>query len=692
MIVSKPTYQIYDNAKQLIARVKDADDSYSSWLNLQSVPLNYQRMVLQSEDKWFYFHPGINPIAIVRAGYTNYKSSHIVLGASTITQQLAKLLLGSTQHRYYGQKIKEILLALCLELKYSKKQILEAYLNNLELGYQNKGIENASRFYFAKNPKVLSLSEWSSLIIIARSPSRYDPFLYSQRLTTERNKLLKVFLQANLISREEYDTALSLSPNFRKNRELLQDAQFVRYALSLNKKKKTNIYTTLDSNLQQKAQIIMSQELQKLRAYNVGNVACLIASVKTGAVLAYVGSSDFFDKHNQGQLDGVQALFQPGSTLKPFVYAYAFTQGYTPASLLLDKPLKYSSNGGYYIPKNYSESYYGQILARFALANSLNLPTLYLADQLNLDQILILLRKVGLKSLNKPAGYYGLGLVLGNGEVSLWELTQAYMVLANQGLFQPLHIFNARKSSTPKRIFSPEVTYLVTNILSDSWARRLSFGDHSYLNQNFPSAVKTGTTTNFRDNWCIGYTNDFLVGVWAGNFNNAPMRHVSGVTGAAPIWHRLMELVNKEQHSSFVPTAKIVKRLICFQSGGLSGSHCQQIYEEVFTKKMASHLQKCTLTEQEHNPNLQIQAKTYEQPNVSKITFPQNNSYFAFDPRIDAQRQRITFEYFSKQSDLYLTVDGQKIQGVVWQLTTGNHTLRLYSRATLQDTSKFTVY
>ena len=649
------------------------------WVSLADVPPTYLTMLVMSEDKRFFWHPGIDPIAITRALIQNRKAKKRFSGASTLTQQWVKLVSGKTQSRGVSEKIKEMCLALLLELKYSKKTMLEAYINTVYFGYQTQGLSAAAQFYFGKSPKALSLMEQAALIAIAKSPVGYNPIIHPKAVDLLAKQILR---KAGYSS--EIQVPLVVQPHFR----VFSAPHFIHYVQSTSLVSGQNrCVTTLDSSIQNQVTLILQQELEKLKRANVKNAACVVVEVKTGAILAYVGSQDFFSKQYQGEVDGVQSKRQPGSALKPFVYEYAFEQGYTPASVLPDLPLTYFSNRGYYTPKNYSETYLGHVSIRTALSNSLNAPVLFLANQLPLTEILNRLRSVGFKSLTQHADYYGLGLVLGNGEVSLLELAQAYTCLANAGRFIPLN--PVLSMSKPETYSFPQVmdetdSYLITSILSDDVARQYAFGRHSSLNQNFPCAVKTGTSTNYRDNWCIGYTPDFVVAVWVGNFDNSAMYGVSGVTGAGPIWHRVMKFVVDQRQTPFEVPPNVIKKTICQDSFQVATKFCPYTMLELFSAPMAAHLQACPLISHTsstvkilQNSNSQWQTEPAKKPLA--ILYPKSGSLFAIDPRIDRNRQKIRLEasvIAPATQPIVWYIDSLKIQGNTWILQKGTHHIK----------------
>lgn len=703
--VTGSSFSVTDRNGQVLRELNTRDGFASSWINLDRVPGTYKNMLILSEDKRFYWHPGIDPLALGRALYQDVAARSLVSGGSTITQQLARMILSDKYERSYTRKVQEIFLALLLELKYSKNQILEAYINRVYLGYQNRGIKAASTFYFGKTPEALSLAEQAYLITLAKSPGGYNPFVFPERMVQRARGILDLSYQAKIITRAEHALALHTEPGLQKNKPAFNAPHFINYLLAQkNLPRQPQLYTTLDLALQNETLHIIQTELAKLNQFNVNNAACLVANVHTGEVLAYVGSQDFFDKKTQGQVDGLQALRQPGSALKPLIYAYALEHGFTPASVLPDLPATYYSNGGYFSPKNYSEKFLGPVSLRTALANSLNAPALYVMSKLaSASDVLNTLRKLGLKSLNRTADHYGIGLILGNGEVSPWEMAQAYLTLANNGKPQPLRCY-LKTSDTPREktnSFAPATAYLISSILSDPLARQLSFGKGSVLEQRFPCAVKTGTSTNYRDNWCIGYTPDYLVVVWVGNFDGSPMHSVSGVTGAGPIWHRVMSTVVADRRTPFKEPPGIVTRKICNKTGFMAEDHCENTALEYFSRPMLQGLTACSPLR--HNPAvakevsyLPMQPEQLDKQKIM-ITYPRDNSTFAIDPRINPSRQTIKLDFMAYlvPDKFQWFIDGHPCPKDSWQLTPGHHTVKIIAemeKVTYEAEAKINVY
>ena len=669
---------IVDRHNRPLFQSRTFDGTVQTWISLENIPKVFLDLLLLSEDKRFYYHPGVDPIAALRALYLNFKYKKIVSGGSTITQQLVRIQNGNQKKRLF-RKIKEVLWAIAFELRYTKDEILEAYINSVYLGHSRSGFSAASLYYFDTPFPSLSLSQVAQLICLLRSPYYLDPFRSPSQLAAKSNRLLFLAVSKNIIQKDDYDRAKLTTVSYYKhaaNRSAEHFTQFFLTQIPTSDQMGT-IQTTLDLTLQNKVARIVNEELKKLLNRNVSNAVCLVVDVHTGEVLVYLGSKKFQDIESQGQVDGIQALRQPGSILKPFVYGLALERGFMPSTLIPDLPMNIPGNGSYFIPQNYAQSFSGMVSLRTALANSLNIPALFITQKVGVESLIERLKTLGLSSLSKNPEYYGLGLVLGNGEVSLWELMQAYLVLAKNGRYSPLVLQKQAYPPESKVILDERITYLITDILSDNKARELSFGLSSPLLHDFESAVKTGTSTNYRDNWTIGFTPDYLVGVWVGNFDGSPMHHVSGVTGAGPIWNRVMKEVVRNKKTPFSQPKDIVLRSICTDTHFLAESHCKATMNEKFTSEMSQSLVSCT--RQDHGISEQEKYKQSRKPigNQIEIIFPKHNTYFAIDPNIDVTRQILSIDYISQfdVQDIQISVNGVKLNGSKWQLKKGKHNI-----------------
>ncbi|MEW6335817.1 MAG: penicillin-binding protein 1C [Acidobacteriota bacterium] len=507
--------------------------------------------VLAAEDRRFFRHPGVDPLALARAAWQDLRARRVVSGGSTLTMQLARML--DPRPRTVGAKLAQIALALRLEEAYGKDEILAAYLARAPLGNRLEGFEAGARVYLGKPVAHLSPAEAALLAAVPRAPSRENPWRDLDALRVRRDAVLGRMHDLGWLddvalrsSRAEPvvlagDPFRFLAPHFlaRVEREVgALEAGAAR------------VVSTLDPVLQARVERIVARHLADLAASGVGSMAVVVADLERGEWLAWEGSGGFWTAAD-GQLDGARALRQPGSALKPFAYAAAFDASLSPASVLADTPASFTWAGGTWTPRNYDGRYHGPLTARSALACSVNVPAARALREVGPQALLDLLARAGVSTLGASARRWGLGLTLGAGEVRLAELTGAYGALLRGGEFSPPASWRAvtdargavvRRPSRPApvRVCSAEAAAQVVDILADPEARAPAFGLWSVLRLPFRAAVKTGTSEGFRDNWCVGGTRDVVVGVWAGNFDRAPMGNVSGVTGAGAVWREVM--------------------------------------------------------------------------------------------------------------------------------------------------------
>lgn len=584
---AKPIYDIYADKNRIPVMLSDIPD-----------PL--MRATVAIEDKDFYKHQGFDPKGIFRAIFYIF-TFRGVQGGSTLTQQLVKNVLLSSE-RSLPRKIKEFILAVQIERKYSKNEILQMYLNEAPYGGTMWGIESAAQGYFGKHAKDLTLLESAILAGMPQRPSFYSPFSGSRDAYVARTEevLRRMREDGYITSAQEYELKRQLpTVQFATSSALFIAPHFV-----LNIKKQLidlfgermveggglRVTTTLDSDLQKNVEQILKEEIDKLKGMNVSNGAAVVLQPETGEILAYVGSKDYNEEEKgfEGKYDvASMGLRQPGSALKPITYATAFTKGYTPSSLLLDVETHFSGGTGKpdYIPKNYDGKLRGPVQIRFALGNSINIPAVKITALVGIRDILKLASEMGISSLeptDENVNRLGLSLTLGGGEVHLQDLTAAYGVLATGGIrnavFSLTKVTDSsgktlyeHKNVSGKRVLSEDVSFLISDILADNSARKDVFGDRSYLVISGKTvSVKTGTTDDKRDNWTIGYTPKIVTGVWVGNNDNSPMnpKLSSGVTGAAPIWNRIIREALKDKQDESVRKPDSVTSLTIDAYGG----------------------------------------------------------------------------------------------------------------------------
>ncbi|MDW8065511.1 MAG: penicillin-binding protein 1C [Anaerolineae bacterium] len=612
-----PSVRILDRHGRLLYEIAHPHQGRHAWIPLHRIPRSCINATLATEDARFYEHPGVDPIAILRALWINLRREPTISGASTIPQQIARSLLLSPDERTartLRRKAREAILALMLSQRYGKDELLEIYLNTMFYGHFAYGLEAAALTYFGKHATELDLAECALLAGLPQSPGHYDPFTNPQAAEKRRQQVLQLMVRHGFLSPEEAEMAAAEGLRFASAPFSIQAPHFVmavREALAAQFGEEGMfeeglvVTTTLDLAWNEAIAEILRARLEEINrprpdrpGAGARNGAVLVIHPRTGEILAWVGSPDYFNAAIQGAVDGVRIPRQPGSALKPFTYALAFDPRsgplLTPASLLWDLPQTFlTAEGESYQPINYDRRYHGPVSARVALASSLNVPAVIVLERVGVHRLVELLDQLGVQ-LPGPPIRYGLALTLGGGEVRLIDLTAAYAALANGGRrVTPTLIREVRDrrgqlryaplSEPGPQVLDPRVVFLITDILKDPNARALGFGSWSPLNLSRPAAVKTGTSSDWRDNWTIGYTPDWVVGVWIGNVDQTPLREISGVSGAAPIWRAVMELLHRGQPARDFPIPEGVHRMtVCALSGKRPTPDCPQTREEWF--------------------------------------------------------------------------------------------------------------
>lgn len=597
--------KIYDRHGTLLYEIYD--DQNRTPIQLANLPTYVKQATISIEDQNFYRHHGFDTGGILRALYKTATGQRLE-GGSTITQQLVKVAL-LTPERTVSRKIKEAILTVATEILYTKDQILEMYLNHIPYGGTAYGIESAAHRFFNKNAADLTLAETTLLAGLPQAPSRYSPFLSPDGAKSRQSQVIDRMISDGYLTAElgatTKNTELVYShpgtdiraPHFVMYvRQLIEDT----YGLKQVGSGGLRVTTTLDLDLQDAAQSSLSAELKQLHRLKISNGAALVTNPGSGEILAMIGSYDYFSDTIDGKVNVTTSLRQPGSSIKPLNYALGLeTRVITPSTMLLDTPICFESVGQpNYCPKNYDNSFRGLTQIRFALGNSLNIPAVKVLALNGVGNFINFAHKLGINSWENPQNY-GLSLTLGGGEVTMLEMATAFGVFANTGIKVPLqpilkvetfdgrilyefHPEDALRSGD--RVLSEDTAFLISHILSDNNARAGAFGANSVL--NIPGktvSVKTGTTNNLRDNWTIGYTPTRLVATWVGNNDNTPMSYVaSGVTGASPIWQKIMRYSLRDITTpGLTRPESIVGASICTNSGTLPlpESPCDTRYE-----------------------------------------------------------------------------------------------------------------
>ena len=519
-----PESAVYDRHGELMGYVAGPDGYHCH--PLSALPQELARALVAAEDKRFYLHGGVDPLALARALWQQLTGSGRS-GASTITMQVAKMY-SPPAPRNARTKIREMLQARRLEMQHNKEELLLAYLNRADFSNLCRGAECAARFCFGKGAAELTTPEAALLAAMVKAPSRLNPLRHPQAALARRNYILH---------RLDADTQPALGVAVHTiSAPAAADGIHGRL--------------TLDATLQRRVAAIAREEVEKLRERNVSQAAVVVADNRTGEVLAALPAA-CPESARGGALDGTTSRRSAGSTLKPFVYLMAFSHGAWPGTIMADVPTLYSNAQGIQAPRNYNERYQGPITIRRALACSQNIPAMEALERFGGGQtFLTLLRQLGF-CIDGTGSEYGLGLAIGNAHVSLTELVCAYSTLARNGRFLPLQHRLPLQSAIPAQLLPAEHSYRISHILADRAARAATFGPAPALSFPWPVAAKTGTSSNYRDNWCLGYTAEYTVGVWVGNFDNSPMHNISGISGAGPIFHRVMSALHEQTPPTF---------------------------------------------------------------------------------------------------------------------------------------------
>lgn len=798
----RPTTQLLDRQGRVLYEVLDPNAGKQINLDLADMPRTCINATLATEDSRFYHHPGFDPIAIARAAWQNFRANgDVVSGASTLTQQLARNLLLPTDERYeqsLRRKLREAWLAWRLEQTYSKDEVLALYLNQMYYGNFAFGIEAAAQIFFAKPAPQLSRAECALLAGLVQYPVGYNPLLDPEAAKARQLTVLRLMEQAGYLDEAERTEIAAESLRFRSRLFDIDAPHFVMYVQDLVTQRVgadavraggLRVITTLDLDLQQHAEASIRYRLDLINCRTQGlcdaktdpnrrvdNAAAVILDAQSGDVLTMIGSPDYFDASIQGNVNAAVALRQPGSAIKPFTYAAALDPAWaasrdvaplTASTILPDLPATFytrDENGGNvpYQPLNYDRLFHGPVSVRTALASSYNIPAVRTLNYIGIDTMQQLATAAGISTFTEE---YGLALTLGGGEVKLLDLATAYGIFRDghrldtraildiqrqdeQGVWHSLigkeaivpgTVPPARGTTTGPQVISAEAAYLITDILSDPAARIPAFGADSVLDLPFPVAVKTGTTTDWRDNWTLGYTTQRIVGVWVGNADNTPMLDVSGIDGAGPIWHDLMLEAHPSTPPAFVRPADIIEIPICAPSGLLPAPNCQRIRHERYipgteptrtddqfisvTVDQATGLaatddtpaarrservywmlspeyhdwmvsQGIPIAPPTHQASVAVDGSHIAPTGPLILTAPTSNTAYQIHPGVPADRQRIEISGYvadgTSWAELRLMVDGVTVAEAQdatrlrawWQFTPGNHIFWLEGKRT----------
>lgn len=639
----------------------DMQQNRLAWRRLEEISPALRDVIVQAEDKRFYSHHGVDWLAVLGASRDRLLGRN-QRGASTLTMQLAGLLdpaLRTRGRHSLPQKWHQAAQARLLEQQWTKTQILEAYLNLVMFRGDVVGIEAASRVFFKKSPAGLNLSE--ALVLAAMLPSPNAPVASVARRAC-------ALIRPDM-SHVQCDRVRSLAYAGLKERTFPLVDEFGLLPLEARLRQQQEkvgpvtgsvLQMTLDADLQRVALRALRDQLQFLLHQQVRDGAAVVMDNRTGDIVAWVGNAGSLSSAEH--VDGVTALRQAGSTLKPYLYALSFEQGWlTPASLIDDTPQALGTDNGLYVPQNYDKEFKGWVSVRTALAASLNIPAVTTLEKTGVQEFHTRLQQLGYAHLDPDPVRYGYSLALGSADVSLLEQVRAFSILLNQGVIRPARLFASDRPASPAdaSVMRPEAACQVTDILSDPSARTLTFGLDNPLVTSKWSAVKTGTSKDMRDNWAIGGDAYYTVGVWVGNFDGGPMHDVSGVTGAAPAWHVIMQYLQSSHDEARPPRAEgLVKTAVRF------AEDIEVPREEYFLKGTEMSV----ISRSEHLP--------------ARIRFPVDGAVLSLDPDIPVRNQKLHLQMSPVDGQAAWWLDGQRLgagDDLVWSLSGGRHQLELRS-------------
>lgn len=691
------------------------------WLGAGELPKAVANATIAAEDHRFYSHHGVDPVAVARATWKNVRSLRVVEGGSTITQQVVKLLLDEREgraSRSLVRKAREAMLAVRLERRFRKDEILATYLNLAPYGNRIRGVARASRTYFGVDVSELTTAQAAFLAALPQRPGAFNPLRDPKRAGNRQKQILHRMREESLITGAQEAEALAERLRFSGRTEAISAQHFVERVLETSPEASSGasarIVTTLDATLQQTVSGIIAAHRANLLQHGARAVAVAVLDNASGEWLAWEGSGDYFGSGFGGAIDGVRALRQPGSTLKPFTYASAFEKGSSPATVLPDIPSHFptAEDGIAYTPRNYDGGFRGPMTVRSALAGSQNIPAVAMLSRVGAPTLLRMLRQAGFDSLDRTADFYGLGLTLGDAEVTLEQLVTAYATFARHGVrIQPVMRRGKAVALRERRIMSERTAFWITDILSDRRAREYAFGEGGNLDFPFTVAAKTGTSSAYRDNWTVGFTREVTVGVWVGNFDREELRNSSGVTGAAPIFNAVMQAATVrargvlpigDERPLIDPPDSVERVQVCALSGLLPSTYCPARIQEWLPREAPAqfcswHRRGGTDWPAEYRNWARTSGLLNDEPvQVAdadaagkrerdlrvRVTHPAEGATFLIDPTLRRQFQAVRFRGVGV-GRLTWTVDGRTIGSatsahpVEWSLVPGRHEVRV---------------
>lgn len=624
-----------------------SDEQWRMKANLEEITPELKKAIIYKEDKYFYYHTGVNVPAIVRAAFNNVLKQRRTSGASTITMQVARLL--EPKKRTYFNKVTEIFRALQLELHYSKDELLQMYLNLVPYGSNIQGVKAASILYFDKLPEQLSLAEITALSIIPNQPNIMVMGKHNSKIVAERNKWLKRFNDHHIFSEKDIADALQEPLNAQRLSAPKDIPQF-SWRMHQQHPGKAEVYSTISKRIQHEAENVVTEYMHGLQLKGIHNCAVIVIDNKTRAVKAYIGSPDFYDKEHHGQVDGVASARSPGSTLKPLLYAICADKGIiTPKTIIADVPVNIDG----YMPENYDLQFHGNLTAEEALKNSLNIPAVKLLNQSGTDVFIKALSSGGVSTVWDNRKNLGLSMILGGCTIRLDELAGIYCALSNNGTYQPLRWTldtTQTKQTEALQIVSVEAAYMISNIISDLYRPDLpNLFDNA---KNIPKiAWKTGTSYGRKDAWSIGYNEGYTIGVWTGNFDGTGVPELNGAGIATPLLFRLFNTIDVDANTNWLIQPEGTGfRYVCKETGKIPDDYCTTTVLDYYIPGVSdnehcSHLKKVWLAADETisyctncippngykvktYPNISAELTAYfEQQHIPYTKVPEHNPY-----------------------------------------------------------------
>lgn len=655
--------RFYDKNGTLLQIMPLEEGLYREYLPLEKFPPSLIQEFINQEDKNFYSHNGVDFFSIARAFFQNRKSKKIVSGASTITMQLVRIISPRKESVSLKLKISEAIKACHLEAKLSKKEILELYINNLPFGNQIEGAASAARTFYSAEPSQLTEEQIKTLALIPRRPKDYAPektFTYPFEAPHFINYVIKEYKLKN---------------------------QVIPPQLTLS----------VDLNLIKLIQNELLCEIEKNSSSRIHNGAAFVINNQTGEIIAWLGNADFFDDDNSGQIDGVLVKNQPGSSMKPLLYAFALENGFPPSSILPDIPQSYGGEG-VYIPLNFNNGYNGPVRFRVALGSSLNVPAVYLLNRLGVTNYMDFLQKAGYTSLEGTRQSTGLSLALGSSEVTLYEMVKAFSIFANDGnILENTQFLSCSSSFKPsmQKVISKDTARIMCDILSDDASRKLGFGFAKVFQTDYPCMFKTGTSNQFQNIIALGSTSNFTAGVWMGNFEGQTVVGKTGSSIPALIVRKTLDYLTAEYGAQKFKSPESYEKIdVCVLSGMKAGKNCPSVTKEFYSKLSDKRFQECSWhrmekgtvkvyypTEYQHWLNGKNNAgEISQEAGPLEITYPRNNSLFFYDLSLPPSVQFLRIEAVGGSSPTAsLYADGkfvcEKSQPFYWNipLEKGNH-------------------